>query len=562
MKKLLFLIAVLLLNFQVFAQVRPVNVKRLGSDIQKIVRKVYQASVWISPYDPSKQITLPGAFSGVVVDTAGHILSAAHAVKPDQLYQVIFPNGKKQFARGLGRIVSNDAAMLKIEEKGKWAYAPMGWSSSLQKDVPCISIAYPGTVEAKTPTVRFGYIAELEATNGFMRSTCLMEPGDSGGPVFDMKGRVIGLHSRIDMPLDDNYEVPIDAYRKYWNALLEPQNYAVLPTENDFVANPNAKDLKVIAGLDQLNRMIAKNLSNKIAPGTVKIKSPYKGKGINIALLGTLVKIGGLIHKDRSFVISKSSMVSNVVSVELNRGNFVPAKVVARDKTNDLVLLQIEQGVEGGIDLTGISNTTIKFTDIGKPLVSPRPHENPIVSIMGNTQINIAKVPSSAYIGLSVKMIGGKVAIASIMPGGPAIRAAMAVGDELLNINGKPIRTETDFREELESYTSNDTLIMDFERNGVRLEKRIAVKVSQPGAELHVASRFEDGRSERYSGFDKVIIHDGRLKPAECGGPLFGIDGKFYGINIARLSRTSSLAISAEVLGRFVKDGISKIAID
>jgi len=94
MKKLLFLVSVLFLNFQIIAQVRPVNIKRLGMDIQKIVRKVYQASVWISPYDLSKQITLPGAFSGVVVDTAGHILSAAHAVKTDQLYQVIFLTAK------------------------------------------------------------------------------------------------------------------------------------------------------------------------------------------------------------------------------------------------------------------------------------------------------------------------------------------------------------------------------------------------------------------------------------------------------------------------------------
>jgi len=46
-----------------------------------------------------------------------------------------------------------------------------------------------------------------------------------------------------------------------------------LPAENDFVTNPNAKDLNVITGLDQLNRMIAKKLSDKIAPCTVKRKA-------------------------------------------------------------------------------------------------------------------------------------------------------------------------------------------------------------------------------------------------------------------------------------------------
>jgi serine protease Do len=533
MKKLLFLIAVLSANVQGFAQIRPVDIKKLGAGVQNVVRKVYQASVLISPYDPSKGTTLPGAFTGIVVDTAGHILSAAHAVKPDQLYQVLFPDGKKRLARGLGRITSNDAAMMKITEKGKWPYAPMGWSSSLQKDMPCISIAYPGSIEAKTPTVRFGYIAETTAKNGYMRSTCLMEPGDSGGPVFDMKGRVIGLHSRVDMSLDDNYEVAIDNYRKYWKALLEPLNYATLPAENEFAANTNRKDLKVIAGLSQLNTMIDKGFVEKISRSTVKINSPYKGRGVQITLLGILVKIDGLANENRSFVISKSSMISNVVTVELDSKIVVPVTVVARDKANDLVLLQIDQKVEGGVNLTAIKNTTVKFTDLGKPLVSPRPHENPMLS-------------------------AGKVAVASLMPGGPASRALVATGDELLSINGKPVHTEADFSEELESYTSNDTLSLNLVRNGVRLEKRIAVKVSQPGAELHVAYRFEDGRSERYSGFDKVIIHDARLKPAECGGPLFGIDGRFYGINIARLSRTTSLAISADVLLQFVKGGIPK----
>lgn len=565
MKKLLFLFAILFINLQGFAQVNRVDIKKLGRDIQQVVRKVYQASVLITPYDPSKDIALPGAFSGVVIDTAGIILSAAHAVKPDQLYQVNFADGKKRFARGLGRIVSNDAAMLKIVDKGTWVYAPMGWSSTLQKGTPCISIAYPGTVEAKTPTIRFGYVAEAESKNGFMRSTCLMEPGDSGGPLFDMKGRVIGLHSRVELSLDDNFEIPVDTYRKYWNALMDPQSYTSLPTENTLASPTSNSDLKVMAGITQLNDNLSKALINQLGTACVKIKSPYKGKGIPIHVLGTLIKPDGLSAsgnwKNKSFIVTKSSMISNVVSVEVAANKEVPAQIIARDVANDLVLLTIDQPLNEGIKLSSISNDVVQFSDLGKSLVSPVADDKMVFSILGNTQLNIKKVPSTAYIGLNTKLSDGKVTVASLMPGGPASKAKISLGDELLSINGKPVHGESDLREEIESYISNDTVNLAFSRNGVREEKRVAVKMNQSGLEMHIAYRFLDGRSERYSGFNNIIIHDGRLKPAEYGGPLFDANGKFYGINIARLSRTSSLTIPAEVIRNFVKGELSKVAL-
>src|SRR5690348_3739071 len=109
MKKLLCVFIFLLCAVPFFAHSQSSGVKSLEASVQKVIQRVYKASVYISPYDSINKKATGGSFSGVVVDTAGYILSAAHAVKPNNLYEVTFPDGRKFRAIGLGRIPSNDA---------------------------------------------------------------------------------------------------------------------------------------------------------------------------------------------------------------------------------------------------------------------------------------------------------------------------------------------------------------------------------------------------------------------------------------------------------------------
>lgn len=85
MNRLLLLFVALVIHFQGYTQTVRVDIKKLGPDIQKIVQKAYRASVSIALYDATKGASGDGIFSGVVVDTAGHVLSVAHAVKPGTL---------------------------------------------------------------------------------------------------------------------------------------------------------------------------------------------------------------------------------------------------------------------------------------------------------------------------------------------------------------------------------------------------------------------------------------------------------------------------------------------
>ncbi len=167
-------------------------------------------------------------FSGVIVSPQGHVLTAGHTIVPRRSYTVTLPDGRRFSASSLGaseqmRGEQLDCGLLKITNPRNLPHVPLGNSSQLSVRQPCISISYPGGQRNRLePIVRFGYISRAGNNSSMLQSTALMEPGDSGGPLFDLEGRVIGIHSRIGRQVGQNFDVPIDLFKKYWDQLNNP----------------------------------------------------------------------------------------------------------------------------------------------------------------------------------------------------------------------------------------------------------------------------------------------------------------------------------------------------
>ncbi len=53
-----------------------------------------------------------------------------------------------------------------------------------------------------------------------MRSNCTLVGGDSGGPLFDLDGNVVGIHSRIGLTLSQNIHVPTELFKDQWDKLV------------------------------------------------------------------------------------------------------------------------------------------------------------------------------------------------------------------------------------------------------------------------------------------------------------------------------------------------------
>ncbi len=504
------------------------------------IQRAYAASVRIWGFDTIRNVQNGSQFSGVVVSDEGHILTVAHAVQPGRSYKVRFPDGKEVIALSLGRIgFSNqdnrpDLAMMKIKDKGSWPVAAMGWSHSLKVNEPCIGISYPTTLNQMKPSVRFGRIADVLNRWGFIQSTCKMEPGDSGGPLFDYMGRVVALHSRCGRHEDENYEVPVDLYRKYWNALNIAEDYKSLPQEE---TEPGSDSLAgSILGLASLEKpgFSLPELDEKLSATVVQITSSINGKQVKAA--GTLIRI-----KSKHYILSKSSLTGTDVLITA-QGKSMGATPVGRDEDNDLVVLRPEGKLKGGLTEEDLqkSHDTVRFRNLGEFLISPLPSGRK-VSITSTEELNLPKVFSAGYFGASAQFREGKIILNRIAPRSPADSVKLKIGDQITGINGKPISRPEEYGGELRKYNPGDSITVECIRADSVFIAKVLLLVRPKGT--HAADQFEGGKSLRADGFNGVFAHDSNIKAEECGGPVFDINGNFVGINIARFSRTTTITL-------------------
>lgn len=540
------------------ADAQKLNNKKLEYVIQKAIQKAYPASVRIWGFDTVSRQQMSGQFSGVVVNPDGHILTAAHVDVPGKTYMVTFPDGKVCIAVGLGKIeyaedhTIPDVAMMKIITKGVWPYAEMGWSSTLKQYEPCVSVAYPESLNQPKPIVRFGYVSNAKTERGFIESTCIMEPGDSGGPLFDYMGRVIGLHSAITVAENENFDVPVDLYRKYWTALNIAKVYSALPVDIDSLSNdPLAPAIISLPKLKNADRDFQK-LTSKYKSSCLSITSINKN-GEKQKALGTLFELSGDFFKQagREIIISKSSLVGSNPLIVVNGSRIITAQVIARDIKNDLVLLKPANAIKGGIRFKNEDADSLNIQP-GQFLSSPLPDTISKASIVGSKPFSLPKIYSSGFLGAAIAYKTGPLSITRIQPGSEASAIGLKVGDEVLGINGAPMNKAADYARELQKYWPGDTIKLRLKRAGVIFSKIAILGTVPKPVTNHPAEFFAGGKSARRDGFGLVFSHDATLKPYECGGPVFNLSGQFYGINIARYSRTSSLAIPSKIIYNFI----------
>lgn len=174
------------------------------------------------------------AGSGVIVSEDGLVLTAAHVIaKPREPVVFVLSDGRRVKGISLGLNSQADSGMARITDKppkdypgakdGKWPFSEVGASADLKKGQWIVSMGHPGGPKTdRPPPVRTGRFISLDKAGRFQRNDLLctdatLVGGDSGGPLFDLDGKVVGIHSEIGETLDMNRHVPLEKFKGEWD---------------------------------------------------------------------------------------------------------------------------------------------------------------------------------------------------------------------------------------------------------------------------------------------------------------------------------------------------------
>lgn len=168
-----------------------------------------------------------GTGSGVIVSEDGLVMTAAHvSTAVGKEVTIIMPDGTKLNAETLGLMAETDAALIQIMEdapdEAGFPFVEVNQADDTKLGDWLFSLGHSGGFNKERGAVlRIARLVRI-ANNTFQTDGTLIG-GDSGGPLFDMEGRLVGIHSRVGPQLPVNMHVPVRVFLDSWDRMLNSE---------------------------------------------------------------------------------------------------------------------------------------------------------------------------------------------------------------------------------------------------------------------------------------------------------------------------------------------------
>ncbi|WP_455475681.1 Do family serine endopeptidase [Bartonella sp. B17] len=181
-----------------------------------------------TPSKRSRKLT-PIAFgSGFFISSDGYIVTNNHVISDGVKYSVVLDDGTELDARLVGTDQRTDLAVLKVDEKRKFSYVDFGDDAKLRVGDWVVAIGNPfglgGTVTAGIVSAR-GRDIGAGVYDDFIQIDAAVNRGNSGGPTFDLSGKVIGVNTAIFSPSGGNvgiaFAIPAETVKQVVQQLIE-----------------------------------------------------------------------------------------------------------------------------------------------------------------------------------------------------------------------------------------------------------------------------------------------------------------------------------------------------
>ena len=252
-------------------------------------------------FTPAQKQTEESLGSGFVIDKAGHIITNYHVIAGAQKVQVSFSGGDQILATVVGKDPSTDVAVLKIDTHAR-ALTPLtlGDSDAVRVGDEVYAIGNPfGYTRTLTQGIVSAVQRQISAPNSLpidnaIQTDAAINHGNSGGPLLDTDGRVIGVTSQISTGntgqqgnIGIGFAVPVNTVRTVAAQLIKTGKVAhpylgisVLPVNQELARLFN---LPTKSGL----------LVESVDAGSGAAKAGLRAGHTNVIVQGTSYPLGG-----------------------------------------------------------------------------------------------------------------------------------------------------------------------------------------------------------------------------------------------------------------------------
>lgn len=260
--------------------------------------------------------------SGFVIDKDGHVVTNYHVVEGAKKVQVSFSDEEKKDATVVGTDPSTDIAVLKIQ--GAWSRSliplTLGSSSAVQVGDAVVAIGNPFGLER---TVTAGIVSALQrriqAPNGFqidqaIQTDAAINHGNSGGPLLNANGDVIGVNAQIESESGGNvgigFAIPIDTVKDVASQLIKDGKveHAYLGVDIATISSDLAENFRV-----PVDKGV---LVQHVREGSPAADAGLKGGTMHVVFAGTTYWLGGdvITKADGQFLETSDQLASVVTS--------------------------------------------------------------------------------------------------------------------------------------------------------------------------------------------------------------------------------------------------------
>ena len=360
-----------------------------------------------------------GAGSGFIVSPDGVILTNAHVVQDASEVTVKLADRREFRAKVLGSDPRTDVAVLKIDAKGL-PTVPLGNARSLQTGEWVLAIGSPFGLES---TVTAGVVSATGRSLGndsqvqFIQTDVAVNPGNSGGPLLNTRGEVVGINSQIYSQTGGyqglSFAIPIDVAARI---------------KDQIVATGKVQHAKLGVSIQDVNQGFADSF-NLESPEGALVANVERGSAAEKAGL----KSGDVVRKVNGQAIIGSGDLPGMLATAK------PGDKVALDVWRDGKIVRLNATLANAADRPAPSEREeLAASDKGAKLgLVLRPLEP------------IERRQSGIAAGLVIEDARGAAAIAGVAP-----------GDVLLSVNGKSVTSVDQVRDVVGKSTKSVALLI------------------------------------------------------------------------------------------------------